>query len=75
MSALLQAYLPLFIFIAVAIVIGLALLVLERPIPQLAGPDVRNGVRARFPRRIRPAIGLGCAVSWALCPCAEEADR
>ena len=30
-------------------VVGLALFVLERPIPQLAGPDVRNGVRARFP--------------------------
>jgi hypothetical protein len=32
-------------------VIGLALLVLERPIPQLAWPNVRN-----VPRQIRPAI-------------------
>ena len=37
-------------------VVGFALLVLERSITQLAGPDVGNGVRARFPGWIRLAV-------------------
>src|SRR5262245_57707507 len=39
-------------------VVGLALLVLERSIAQLARPDIGNGIRARFPAWVRLAVGI-----------------